>query len=62
MKKILNPWKGIDGYMCFGCSPENPAGLHMEFYEDDNDIVAIWKPTSMCRDGSIHCMAVFSVS
>ena len=39
MKKIINPWKGLDGYMCFGCAPENPQGLHMEFYEDGEDIV-----------------------
>ena len=31
MKKIINPWKGLDGYMCFGCAPENPQGLHTEF-------------------------------
>ena len=46
MKKILNPWKGIDGYMCFACSPDNPVGLHMEFYEDKDDIVSFWKPTN----------------
>ena len=46
MKKIINPWKGLDGYMCFGCAPENPQGLHMEFYEDGEDIVAFWKPES----------------
>ena len=34
MKKIINPWEGLDGYMCFGCAPSNPMGLHMEFYED----------------------------
>ncbi len=44
MKKIINPWEGLDGYMCFACSPMNPSGLHMEFYEDGDDIVAIWKP------------------
>lgn len=44
MKKIVNPWEGLDGYMCFGCAPENPLGLHMEFYEDEDDIVAFWKP------------------
>ncbi len=44
MKKIINPWDGLEGYMCFGCAPANPQGLHMEFYEDDNDIVAFWKP------------------
>lgn len=44
MKKIINPWKGIDGYMCFGCAPENASGLHMEFFEDGDDVVAFWKP------------------
>ncbi len=46
MKKIINPWKGLDGYMCFGCAPENPQGLHMEFYENGEDIVAFWEPES----------------
>ena len=45
MKKIINPWKDVEGYMCFACSPDNPSGLHMEFYEDGEEIVAIWKPT-----------------
>lgn len=45
MKKIINPWTDLDGYMCFACSPQNPVGLHMEFYEDGDDIVAFWKPT-----------------
>lgn len=44
MKKIINPWKGLDGYMCFACSPDNPSGLHLEFYEDGDDVVAQWKP------------------
>ncbi len=46
MKKIINPWTGIEGYMCFGCSPQNTSGLHMEFYEDKEDIVAFWSPES----------------
>ncbi|MDR0430085.1 MAG: PaaI family thioesterase [Tannerellaceae bacterium] len=45
MKKIINPWKGLDGYLCFACSPDNPSGLHMEFHEDGDDVVALWKPT-----------------
>ncbi|NDV47418.1 PaaI family thioesterase [Paludibacter sp. 221] len=44
MKKIINPWLNLDGYMCFACSPNNPSGLHMEFYEDGDDIVGLWKP------------------
>ncbi|MDR1675836.1 MAG: PaaI family thioesterase [Tannerella sp.] len=45
MKKIINPWQGVEGYLCFACSPANPSGLHMEFYEDGDDIVSFWQPT-----------------
>lgn len=44
MKKIINPWKGLEGYNCFGCAPDNPAGVKMEFYEDGDEVVSIWKP------------------
>ena len=44
MKKIINPWKGLEGYNCFGCAPNNEAGVRMEFYEDSEEIVSIWKP------------------
>ena len=44
MKKIINLWLGIDGYFCFGCAPDNEAGVKMEFYEDGDEIVSIWKP------------------
>lgn len=44
MKKIINPWKDIEGYYCFGCAPDNPAGLKMEFYENGDEVVSTWKP------------------
>lgn len=44
MKKIKNPWAGKEGYNCFGCAPGNPIGLHMQFYEDGDDVVGIWQP------------------
>lgn len=44
MKKIINPWKDLEGYNCFGCAPKNDAGAKMEFYEDGDEIVCIWKP------------------
>lgn len=44
MKKIINPWKGLEGYNCFGCAPNNEAGIKMEFYEDGDEVVSIWKP------------------
>jgi acyl-coenzyme A thioesterase PaaI-like protein len=44
MKKLLNPWTNIPGYNCFGCSPANPAGVHMNFYADGDDVVCLWHP------------------
>ena len=46
IKKIINPWTGVEGYNCIGCSPDNPIGLHLCFYEDSDDIVSRWKPTA----------------
>lgn len=46
MKKIRNPWIGLEaeGYNCFACAPHNPYGLKMEFYEDGDDVVCFWTP------------------
>ncbi len=44
MKKIKNPWTSLEGYNCFGCATSNQAGLHMEFYEDGDEVVSNWKP------------------
>lgn len=33
-RKVLNPFKDLDGYNCFGCSPGNQIGLQMNFYEE----------------------------
>ena len=45
MKKIINPFDGIEGYNCFGCSHDNPIGVKMDFYEDGDEIVSFWKPS-----------------
>lgn len=47
MKKIKNPYIGLEdqGYNCFACSPNNPIGLKMEFYEDGDDVVCFWQPS-----------------
>lgn len=44
MKRIINPWRGMDEYRCFGCDPRSEQGLRMEFYEDGDRIVSRWKP------------------
>lgn len=44
MKKIINPYLGKQGYNCFCCAPTNPKGLHLEFWEDGDDILTRWRP------------------
>lgn len=44
MKKIVNPWRGMESYHCFGCDPNNASGLRMEFYEEGDEVVSRWKP------------------
>ena len=49
MKKIINPWKDMEGYNCFGCSPDNEAGVRMEFYEDGDEVVSIEAASGVSR-------------
>ena len=44
MTELRNPFIGINGYECFGCAPDNHAGLRMRFFEDGNEIVSQWDP------------------
>ncbi|MBQ1974039.1 MAG: PaaI family thioesterase [Paraprevotella sp.] len=44
MKKIKNPWRGKNGYFCFGCCPENESGVKMEFYAEGEYVLCRWKP------------------
>ena len=44
MRKIKNTWLQKEGYHCFGCCPDNPAGVHMEFFEDGDEVVCFWLP------------------
>ena len=46
MKKIRNPFAESYGRdaNCFGCSPHNERGLNLEFYEQDEEMIAFWKP------------------
>ena len=45
MNKIKNPWLHKTGYNCICCSPTNPIGLHLEFWEDGDDVLTHWTPT-----------------
>lgn len=44
MKKIRNPFVPLEGYNCFGCAPGNPHGLHLNFFEDGEEIISYWNP------------------
>ena len=46
MRKIKNIHLTDDPnvYQCFGCSPYNDFGLHLEFWEDGDDVVSYWSP------------------
>ena len=44
MRKIRNPWLHKEGYNCFGCAPDNPIGLHMEFFEEGDNVLCFWRP------------------
>lgn len=44
MRKISNPFTGLDGYNCFGCSPDNISGLQMTFCENDEELISVWDP------------------
>ncbi|MEM5946995.1 PaaI family thioesterase [Spirochaetia bacterium 38H-sp] len=44
MKRINNPYTGLEGYNCFGCSPHNMQGLRMDFFLEGDTVVCKWKP------------------
>lgn len=46
MRKVINPWLEVEGYHCYGCDPKHEHGLRMEFYEDGEEIVSRWRPTT----------------
>jgi uncharacterized protein (TIGR00369 family) len=45
MKKIRNPFVGLEGFDCFGCCPDNPIGLKMNFVEEDEYVTSEWEPS-----------------
>lgn len=47
MRKIKNPFinQKAEDYFCFACSPNNPIGLHLEFWEDEDEVISPWTPS-----------------
>ncbi len=46
MREINNPYKGLEGYMCFGCCPDNEFGLKLKFTENEDFIESEWEPAA----------------
>lgn len=44
MKIIHNPYDHLDGHKCFACSKKNEFGLHMEFFEEGENVISLWQP------------------
>lgn len=44
MKKIRNPFRGLKGYDCFGCSPDNEFGLRLNFVDEGEYLTTEWQP------------------
>ncbi|MFO7669519.1 MAG: PaaI family thioesterase [Bacteroidales bacterium] len=44
MIRLKNPYAQMEGYNCFGCSPVNPFGLKMEFFEEGDELICNWNP------------------
>ena len=43
-RRINNPYITLEGYNCFGCSPNNQLGLQMEFIDEGEYVVSEWEP------------------
>lgn len=45
-RSIHNPFRGMEGYNCFGCCPDNASGLRMQFEVEGEEVVSRWNPDS----------------
>jgi uncharacterized protein (TIGR00369 family) len=43
-RRINNPYTRLEGYNCFGCSPNNHLGLQMQFIDEGDFVVSEWTP------------------
>ncbi len=41
---IKNPFHKLEGYNCFGCSPDNEFGLRMNFRIEGDEVLCDWQP------------------
>src|SRR5205814_1648833 len=63
-KRVQLKFEGRVDHRCFGCSPDNPVGLHLSFFEAEEwDLACRWEPRDGYENypGLIHGGLVFSV-
>lgn len=55
-RPVPNPYVGNEEYRCFGCDPENPAGLQLKFQVDGDLVWSEWTPRKLLEGypGVIH--------
>lgn len=53
---MQSPFTGGGGDKCFGCSPTNQYGLHLQFAEDGEGVRCRWEPEARFQswDGVLH--------
>ncbi len=44
IRPIPNPYTRSERYNCFGCSPDNDAGLKMSFSRSGESVICEWQP------------------
>ena len=57
MIKILNPFQKTygDDYQCFGCSKNNPIGLQLDFFREEETIITFFEPKK-CYEGYLEIL------
>ncbi|TVQ38513.1 MAG: PaaI family thioesterase [Spirochaetaceae bacterium] len=43
-RTVPNPYAGHPDYRCFGCDPDNPTGLKLEFAIEGRRVISHWQP------------------
>ena len=56
MRRKINNVFAEQEYNCFGCSPTNPVGLRLEFYENGDFVETSWSPARQYEGypGAVH--------
>jgi acyl-coenzyme A thioesterase PaaI-like protein len=56
MKRLIKNIFAKENYHCFACSPHNPIGLHLQFYETERGVECEWVPQQQYESypGIIH--------